>query len=217
MDNEMDKQIVGKHLIQTHSEEAAIKKSLARFDNPHDLAESLNTIAVKPTCWAIIAENTQQDPKTFIVSAEETDMFEVRREGKNSAHVSLLGKHFFMLRKKTYHFDKESNDLKNRILVEAREKMMAKKSAPRPAMGPIMPAMVILRPAMGTLAMASTRVSPKATPMVAPKATTIGASKTSTILGPKAKTMLAPRATTMVALPKAQTISWAARAAVKVC
>ena len=158
MDNEMDDQIVTKHIIQKLSKEAAISKSLARFQNPNDHAKSLNTVAVRPTCWVIIAETKKQDARTFIVSAEETEMFEVRKAytGNNSANATLLKKQHLVFRKSSYHFDKDMNNQVNSTLNTARAKMQAKRAVHLANVPAMMPA---IRPVMGPLV--STMVAPK--------------------------------------------------------
>ena len=164
MDNEMDKQIVRKHIMKKPSEDAARSKSMARFANPDDKADQINTVAVRPTLWVIVQEN-RQDGRVFIVSAEETEMFEVwrREETNGGASVISLGREFVVFRKRSFHFDRENNDLVNSILVRAKAKMQARRAAavlaPRPSMGPMRAAMVSLRPQLGSLA--APRAPPK--------------------------------------------------------
>ena len=170
MDNKLDHQIVAKHIIERPSEEAARRKSIARFANPDDKADLINTVAVRPTLWAIVEETRKPDPKRFIVSAEQTDLFEVRRrKGDDSADatVTSVGKEFLVFRKRSFHFDSEHNGLVNSILVRAKAKMQAQRAvcraAPplRQAMGPMRPAMMSLRPAMGSLARPAVAVPAK--------------------------------------------------------
>ena len=56
MDNELDRQIVAKHIIERPNEKAAIRKSIARFENPNDKADKINTMAVRPSLWVVIDE-----------------------------------------------------------------------------------------------------------------------------------------------------------------
>ena len=137
----MPSKIRKKHLMSEASVEEARKKSLYRFHNDPRVGD-INTVCMDPLSWVVIQRTS--DKKTFVVTAEPTPTYVVRRSG-SGADVQCIGKSFFLTTRRDWHMDAYDNAWLNKVMAQA-ESALKKEIEIRPALERSEPGMMNLRP-----------------------------------------------------------------------